>query len=83
MTLNQLRRAIDRQPFVPFRLVLVAGGWKEYDVPDRATIEMAEEGVVIHDQTGAERWLDPRLIAAIEFYGPVRRRPDQNREGEP
>ena len=69
MTLNQLRKAIDREPFLPFTLVLVAGESKEYHVPDRAAIELSEDGVIVREEHWGERWIDPRLIAAIEFRG--------------
>ena len=73
MTLNQLRKAIDREPFIPFTLVLVAGGWKEYYIPDRDAIELIANPdgleVIIRDETWGERWIDARLIAAIEFRG--------------
>jgi hypothetical protein len=82
MSLKLLRRVIDSEPFVPCRLVLVAGGWKAYDIPDRAAIEFAEDGVIVRDKIWGERWVDPRLIAAIEFGGPVRPRADQDREAD-
>jgi hypothetical protein len=76
MTHDQLSRAVNREPFLPFTLVLVAGGWKEYYVPDRDSIELSEGGVIVREEHWGERWIDPRLIAAIEFRGFPTRKPE-------
>jgi len=67
MTMNEMRAALDAQPFVPFKLHLADGD--VLTVPHREFIALSPAGrtVVVFDQDGEMSIVDVLLISRIEM----------------
>ena len=65
MTLNQFTQAIRRQPFRPFRLVLVDGREFRVDHPEFAAIDRRGREVTFYAGDNTQHFIDARLIAEV------------------
>lgn len=80
MTVKEIREALHKHPFEPFRLVLTDG--TERQVPHRDFVAVARRRVAVFDSvTDALSILDPLHIISIEYAGKNRKRP-RSRPGE-
>jgi len=67
MTLDQFSRAIRRQPFTPFTMVLADGRSFTVDHPEFASIDRRGREVTFNDRDGRTNLLEALLIADIVF----------------
>ena len=68
MDTNTIREAIRRQPFKPFTLRMTDG--REYFIPHPEYVAVSRRVVmVIHSVTEAGIYLEPVLIASLQYDG--------------
>ena len=65
MTLNQFTQAVRRQPFQPFRLVLVDGRTFTVDHPEFVAIDRRGREVTFYAVDNTQHFIDAGLIAEV------------------
>jgi hypothetical protein len=70
MTLNQYRQALTRQPFRPFRIVLVDGRSFTIDHPEFDAMDPRGRELTFYEDDGTQHFLEAMLIAEVIVPAP-------------